>query len=181
MELKLKVDLIPEPCWYKNVRKMIERSIWNEIREAVLFEQGNECGICTSRQDPHCHELWEYDLDGCIQTLTGFAVVCKMCHFVIHYGLTRMLVAEGKLKNADPVIKHFMKVNGVKRRVFDEHVAEADQIFSERSKANVNRKWTMALGKYGEIDNQGRIVRIDLRISKILSCWAWEYPPAGRS
>jgi hypothetical protein len=147
--LKLKIDLVPETCWHKNLRKQMRQSQWDKLRKKVYGDQGNVCGICGAKGKLNCHEFWNYDEKRLIQKLMGFQAVCKMCHLVTHFGLTEILGAQGHL-DVEAVIKHFMKVNRVNRAVFESHKTEAFRAWRERSMA----KWRTDLSEWASLIEQ---------------------------
>src|SRR5262245_37533854 len=55
-ELKLRIDLIPETCWGKNLRLRMKRSEWDKLRKKVYADQGHACSVCGARGRLHCHE-----------------------------------------------------------------------------------------------------------------------------
>jgi hypothetical protein len=144
--LKLKIDLVPETCWYKNLRTQMRRSQWDKLRKTVYADQGNACCICGAAGKLNCHETWHYDEELFVQKLTGFHAVCSMCHHVTHFGLAQILAAQGHL-DLEAVIEHFMRVNGVSREVFESHKTEAFRVWGERSK----RQWQTNLGEWASL------------------------------
>jgi hypothetical protein len=164
--LKLRIELVPKQCWGRSIRRRLldakpsHRSDWNSLRSLILADQGSECNICGSKKNPHCHEVWAYDFDHCIQRLMRFQVVCAMCHLVTHIGCAEHVANESNLDIAD-VKKHFMKVNGLKdKKAFEEHKAEAMALWKEQSKQKSKQKWKMDLGQFGSTDERGKIVRL---------------------
>lgn len=141
--LKLTIDLVPQTCWYKNLRTQMPRSQWDRLRKAVYLEQDNQCRICQATGRLNCHERWEYDEKRLVQTLVGFQAVCTMCHHVTHFGKAQLLADEGRL-DLDAVIEHFMKVNGVTREAFESHKREAFRVWRERSQ----HQWQTDLGQW---------------------------------
>lgn len=141
--LKLKIDLVPQTCWYNNLRKQMRRSQWDKLRKKVYADQGNACQICGAEGKLNCHEIWRYDEERHIQELVGFHAVCGMCHHVIHFGMAQILASQGQL-DLEAVIEHFMKVNGVSREVFEAHKIEAFRTWQERSKY----QWQTDLGEW---------------------------------
>jgi hypothetical protein len=142
---KLQVELIPGPSWTTNVRKLLSRSGWEKIRQETLEKYDEACGICGSRKKPlHCHERWSYDEKKRIQNLEGFQCVCRMCHFVIHFGLSEVLADEGRL-NLQAIIKHCLNVNNWDRTQFEKHRKAATAQYLKRSQVT----WNIVVSKSG--------------------------------
>jgi hypothetical protein len=141
--LRLRIDLVPKTCWYKNLRRQMSKAQWDQLYKQVSAEQGHVCCICGAAGRLHCREVWAYDDKRHIQTLKGFQAVCPLCHHVTYFGLAQILAAKGYL-NLNAMVEHFLKVNKVGRVVFEAHKREAYQIWLERSK----HQWTRDLGEW---------------------------------
>ncbi len=146
-KLKLVIDLVPKTCWYSNLRKEMPRSKWDKLRKQVYDKAGNACEICGSKRKLNCHELWKYDDKKRIQKLKGFRALCNMCHFVAHFGFAEILASQGDL-DLEAVIKHFMKVNKVNRKVFDNYRDESFALWAHRS---LYKRWRTDLGKWSSL------------------------------
>jgi hypothetical protein len=152
-KLKLCIELIPDSCWYRNLRKQIKQSKWDRLRKQVYADQGNVCRICGGAGRLNCHENWSYDDDRHIQRLLGFHAVCGMCHHAEHFGVSQILAAQGHL-DLEAVIEHFMKVNGVGRKEFAAHKTDAFRVWRQRSK----HQWQVDLGEWAPL--VGEIAKI---------------------
>src|SRR5258708_22360853 len=53
--LKLTIELVPETCWYSNMRSALPRDEWDRLRRQVYADYGHRCGICGARGKLHCH------------------------------------------------------------------------------------------------------------------------------
>src|SRR5690242_6509626 len=42
----LTIELVPQPCWYSNMRKAVTRSTWDTLRRQVYAQYHHRCGIC---------------------------------------------------------------------------------------------------------------------------------------
>ena len=82
--MRLTAEMIPEPCWYKNLRKMLKRKEWDIIRKKIYERAGYKCEICNSQGKLHAHEVWEYDDEKKVQKLAGLIALCSRCHLVKH-------------------------------------------------------------------------------------------------
>lgn len=143
-DLRLTIELVPQPCWYSNMRTHVSRSVWDKLRRQVYAQYNYHCGVCQIENVTlHCHEIWQYDDILHIQKLHGFIALCEMCHHCKHMGLAGILAAEGKL-DLEKVIEHFMKVNRCTRAEYDEHSNEAWSTWRERN----THEWTTELGNY---------------------------------
>lgn len=137
---KLVVELVPKTCHYSNVRTTLTTSEWNKIRFASYEKANNVCEICKQtgleqgyNHKLECHEIWKYDDTKKIQKLVGLISLCPLCHQVKHIGR-----ANAMGKQAD-VFKQLETVNGWDHKQVVEHVAEAFELYKERSKF----KWTL--------------------------------------
>jgi len=144
--LRLTIDLVPESCWYKSLRREMPRRAWDKHREMMLADQGSVCCHCGGTDRLNCHEIWVYEDKASVQRLTGFQIVCGMCHHVTHFGMSQVLAAQGHL-DLEAVVDHFLKVNGVDRKVFQFHLNEAFETWRQRSM----RKWTTDLGEWASL------------------------------
>ena len=60
--MKLEFELVPDSCWYSNLRSQLPPEAWNKIRKKAYARAGGKCMICgapTARLE--AHEQWEYD------------------------------------------------------------------------------------------------------------------------
>jgi hypothetical protein len=134
--LPLTLDLVPSTSWFNNVRAVLTKKQWDTVRFKVFAKAYDTCEICGGIGPKHpveCHEIWEYDDSELIQKLVGMISLCPDCHMVKHMGLAQI---KG---NGEKAMKHFMKVNKVKRAEADKFVFDAFVQWAKRSK----RKWTL--------------------------------------
>jgi hypothetical protein len=145
--MKLEIELVPSTAWYSNMRKAVTRDTWDKIRKECYRKAGYSCELCSIRKVTlHCHEIWNYDDKKHIQTLEGFICLCQDCHWIKHIGLAGIKASEGVL-DMENLIKHFMKVNGVEREIFEKHKEEAFNIWEKRS----NHDWKTDLSKWSHL------------------------------
>ena len=152
--LRLTIELVPQPCWYSNLRTQMTRAMWDHLRELVNAKYNDRCGICqASRQISkvtlHCHEIWQYEDEKHIQKLTGFIALCEMCHHCKHIGLAGIRALEGRL-DFNQVVEHFMQVNQCSREEYRAHSKEAGRTWRERNE----HTWTTDLGTYAHLVTQ---------------------------
>jgi hypothetical protein len=61
---RLAVELVPEPCWWSNVRTIVDPPVWDQLRRQVYRHAHYRCEICGDRGPEHpveAHEVWSYD------------------------------------------------------------------------------------------------------------------------
>lgn len=64
MKHLLTIELVPETCWYSNVRSNVSPEEWERLKRIAFKRAGYWCEICGGRgpQWPvECHERWLYD------------------------------------------------------------------------------------------------------------------------
>ena len=108
-EPHLTLELVPRSCWHSNLNKQLPRRDWDRLRKPVFTAAKNRCEICGRRGDQwpvECHERWQYDDMGHVQTLVGFIALCPDCHLVKHLGRAR---AHGEGERAEA---HLSRING---------------------------------------------------------------------
>lgn len=134
MGLKLTIELIPASSWYTNLRSLLPREVWNNVRTFVYEKSGYRCSICKTETNRfHCHEVWVFDEERRTQTLKSLQALCPLCHNVKHIGISGIKAREGKL-DYEELITHFIQVNNVPRDIFFSHREVAIQTFLKRSK-----------------------------------------------
>jgi hypothetical protein len=142
---KLSIELVPSSAWFSNVRDIVSKAQWDIIRKQVYSAAYDVCEICGGVGAKHpveAHEIWSYNEASGIQKLEKILALCPSCHQVKHIGLAQL---QGKLEQA---IKHFMKINGVKRPEALSYIESQFKIWEERSKL----KWILDLE---ELSNYG--------------------------
>lgn len=103
---KLMPNLIPDGCWYSNLRSNLPKSVWAAIRKKAYENSDGYCAICGAKLDKYeAHEDWSYNENTNVQKLERVIAICPDCHSVIHIGRTQL---KG---NEDMAIEHFCKVN----------------------------------------------------------------------
>jgi hypothetical protein len=142
---RLTIELVPSPCWFTNMRKVLSQQQWDVIRRRVYAEHNHRCAVCGDEGQMNCHEVWDYDDAHHIQRLAGFTSLCTMCHHVKHIGLAGILAQEGKL-DYEAVVAHYMRVNSCTEAEFYRAHDAAFDVWRERSA----HAWTTDLGEYGQ-------------------------------
>ena len=125
---KLNFQLVPDGCWYANLRSALPREAWDKLRRAAYTRADGHCSVCGAGGRLEAHEVWSYDDDTHIQKLEDIIAVCPACHAVIHIGRTELL---GKGAEAEA---HFCKVNGATQSEYHAALGEANRIHAERSR-----------------------------------------------
>jgi hypothetical protein len=142
---RLTVELVPQTCWFSNVRDRVSREDWDRMRSQVYEHAGRRCevcGGCGSKHPVECHEVWEYDETTCVQRLVRMIALCPACHEAKHMGLAS-IKGRGEIAAA-----HLAEVNGWSTAVADRYVRSAFVVWEERSA----RTWSLdvsALAAYG--------------------------------
>lgn len=143
--MKLTIELVPATSWGNNLRSAMTSKQWRALSGMICDRAYNVCEICGEVGPKHpveCHEIWEYNERKQIQRLTGMIALCPNCHLVKHIGYARVA---GKY---DLALKHFRKVNGLKKIEAEEAVKAAFQKWRDRNK----QTWTLDLSllkRYG--------------------------------
>lgn len=137
--IRLKIEMVPQPLWNLNLRYLLKQKKWDEIRKKELKRVKNEkyqyvCEICKVPKDSlDCHEIWDYNDELRIQTLVGLSMLCKKCHLVKHIGFATNLAMEGKC-NFENIIRHFCMINKLNADEFYEHYESELETWEQRSK-----------------------------------------------
>ena len=136
--MKLNFELVPDSCWYSNLRSILSPAQWDLVRRDAYARAGGKCMICgaTTRR-LEAHERWEYNEETCVQKLADVIAVCHSCHEVIHIGRTQLLGGEER------ACAHFMKVNGCTYAKYRKALGEANEAHRRRNKIP---EWKLDLG-----------------------------------
>ena len=137
MKYKLGFEMVPDSCWYSNLRSILSAEQWNAVRRDAYSRAEGKCMICGAPSKRlEAHERWSYDEENCIQKLETVIAVCRDCHEVIHIGRTSLLGSE---KSAS---EHFMKVNGASYPEYRKALCEANEAHRRRNKVS---EWKLDL------------------------------------
>ncbi len=132
--MKLNFELVPDSCWYSNLRSQLPKEVWDRIRKKAYARAGGKCMLCgapTARLE--AHEQWEDDDAGGVQKLVNVIAVCRACHEVIHIGRAQLT---GREKEA---CEHYLKVNGCTYAEYRNALGQANETHRERSR----REWRL--------------------------------------
>ena len=126
--MKLNFELVPDSCWYSNLRSILSPAQWDFIRKDAYARAGGRCMICGApARRLEAHERWEYDEQNCVQRLADVVAVCHSCHEVIHIGRTQLLGGEER------ACAHFLKVNGCSYAEYRKALGEANEAHRRRN------------------------------------------------
>lgn len=135
---KLTIELVPQTCWFSNVRDHVSSATWDKLRRHTYRQAGYRCEICGGKGEKHpveCHEIWHYDDAAKQQTLVGLIALCPSCHQVKHIGLATI---KGKRQEAT---QHLANVNHWSQEETEQYIDLAFQVWQERSLS----EWTFDL------------------------------------
>jgi len=137
------VDLVPESCWFTNVRSCVDKTDWDRLRRMIYDRADNQCEACGARRDPaaqvwlEAHERWSYDDTTRTQRLRRLVTLCSPCHLATHFGFAQI---SGKDAQA---LSQLMTINNWTRQAANDHVAAAARRWAVRSKHDWHLDLTM--------------------------------------
>ena len=126
--LKLQIELVPQSCFFSNIRSVLKDSQWDTIRRSVYVKANYHCEICGEQGTKHpveCHEVWIYEEETTTQRLGFFQALCPLCHEVKHIGLA---LVRG---NSERASNRFKEVN------------QLDKITSDKILSAVWKQWRL--------------------------------------
>lgn len=127
--MKLEIELVPDSCWYSNLRSILSAAQWDAVRREAYARANGACMICGAKvRRLEAHERWEYDEENAVQRLKDVVAVCHACHEVIHIGRTSLLGGEER------ACAHFMKVNGCGYADYKKALKEANEAHRRRNR-----------------------------------------------
>lgn len=128
----LYVDLIPDSCFFVNVRSCVTRRDWQRLRRFVGDRVSWSCEICGARPSGSdgdyldIHERWQY-LDCGVQRLRRLIALCRGCHGATHFGFAEL---SGR---RDEAMAQLQRVNGWDDAMALAHVDAAFGLWAERN------------------------------------------------
>lgn len=131
---ELYVDLIPNTCWFNNVRSCIDPKDWDRLRKFVYSRADHKCEVCgkTPIQSLEAHERWSYNITTFTQKLERLIALCHECHQTTHMGLARV-------KNRDKQAReHLQEITGMNYHDASNHIDHAFDIWRVRNKITWN-------------------------------------------
>ena len=125
---ELFIDLIPDSCWFTNVRYYVDPRDWDRLRKFIYERNENICECCGKyTKNLEAHERWDYDYDRKIQKLVRLLSLCNMCHTATHIGRAKQ---EHK---GDIALEHLKKVRNFTHEEAIEHEKLAFQVWKKRN------------------------------------------------
>jgi hypothetical protein len=127
----LTIELVPQTCWFSNVRSEVSTADWDRLRKTTAHAAGHRCQICGGRGPKwpvECHEIWEYEDQRHVQTLHGLLALCPACHEVKHMGLANVR-GRGQI-----AARHLAKVNGWTAQEAERYIADQFAVWESRSR-----------------------------------------------
>jgi len=141
--MKLGFELVPDGCWYSNLRSLLPPAGWDAIRKSAYARANGHCMICGEKSSRlEAHEQWSYDIATKTQKLENVIAVCPLCHAVIHIGRTQLKGDEQKAE------EHFRKVNNASYAEYRKALGEANQRHQELNRVD---EWALDLSKLKEL------------------------------
>ena len=128
-EYKLTFELVPEECWYSNLRRILKPAQWDIVRKDAYARARGKCMICgryTRRLE--AHEKWSYDEERAVQKLETVVALCHNCHEVKHISRTQ-LVGRGA-----EAMEWFMKVNACSQMEYHAALGKANEEYLRRNR-----------------------------------------------
>ena len=130
---KLTFELVPEECWYANLRSVLRPEDWDMVRRDAYKRAGYRCSVCGAGGRMEAHEKWSYDEKLALQKLDDVLALCHNCHLVKHISRTHLFREEGV------AMEHFLKVNNCSQMDYHEALAEVNEEYLRRNKIE---NWT---------------------------------------
>lgn len=127
--MKLNFELVPDSCWYSNLRSILSPAQWEAVRKDAYARANGKCEICGAETERlEAHERWAYDEENAVQKLETVTAICKNCHEAIHIGRTELM---GRGRQAE---EHYMKVNGCSYAEMRKALGEANADHRRRNR-----------------------------------------------
>lgn len=140
--MKLDFELVPDSCWYSNLRSILTPAQWDAVRRKAYARADGKCTVCGApSRRLEAHERWTYDEKNGVQKLKEVSAVCRDCHEVIHIGRTQLMGGEGRAS------AHFMKVNGCSYAEYRKALGRANE---EHRRRNSVPEWKLDLSELGK-------------------------------
>ena len=136
MAYKLDFELVPEECWYSNLRSVLPPAGWDIVRKDAYARAKGRCSICGKSGRLEAHEKRSYAEKRAVQKLETVIALCRACHEVKHISRTQ-LTGRG-----DEAMEHFMKINGCSQMDYHAALGKANEEYLRRNKIE---NWTTDL------------------------------------
>ena len=142
--MKLEIELVPDGCWYSNLRSILPPKLWDVVRRDAYARAKGRCMVCGAAGRLEAHERWSYDEERHIQKLETVVALCHACHSVVHIARTQLT------GGGDEAMEHFMRVNGCTQSEFQATLAEANRLQQRRNRIDdwqTDVGWLARFGK----------------------------------
>lgn len=132
-------ELIPEPLWNISAAVLAGRTstAWRQIRSSALADAGDACSACgevsAGGKYMVCDELWDYDEQHGVATLTGVRILCPACNLARHFARAAQL---GK---GAGTLAALARANGISEAEARAIQDDAVMVWKRRSR----RSWTV--------------------------------------
>lgn len=129
----LYIDLVPSSTWFENMRSILKKQEWDDIRKYIYKRADYKCEICGNKGEKHpveAHERWFFDEKQGIQRLVGIQSLCPNCHEATHFGLANVRGRSSEAK------EHILKVNNWGDNDFLSHYNKAFDEWERKSQKN---------------------------------------------
>ena len=135
--MKLEFEMVPDSCWYSNLRSILSKKQWDYIKADAKKRANGKCMICGKKTDRlEAHEKWSYNEKTQTQKLEDIVAVCSDCHSVIHIGRTQL---KGNEERAE---EHYMKVNNCSYAEYRKNLGKANEL---HRRLNLVPEWKLDL------------------------------------
>ena len=139
---KLDFELVPDGCWFSNLRTALPKKVWDVVRKDAYARANGKCMICSRKATRlEAHERWSYNEEKGVQKLEDIIAVCHSCHEVIHIGRT------GLVGDIDKAIAHFCKVNKCN---YSDYIKALGKANEDHRRRNLVSEWCLDLAKLEE-------------------------------
>ena len=126
---KLTFELVPEECWYSNLRSILKPKDWDIVRRDAYARANGRCSICNQRTNRlEAHEKWSYDEENALQKLEDVVALCHRCHEVKHISRTQLI---GRGMEA---MEQFMRVNKCSQMDYHAALGQANEEYLRRNR-----------------------------------------------
>jgi|GEM_PF-970435 len=164
--LKLKIELIPKSAWGNNLRGLLAKKDWDQIRVACYIRSKNTCVICGwTEENLDTHEVWDFDMESQTQRLRDVVSLCSACHGVKH------MKNSERIGYGDNCKKHFMRVNECDEKTYTEHYVAGQILYDERGKVE---KWKLDVSELRSLGGKGLEI-VTIKNPYEDKCWLGEY------
>jgi 5-methylcytosine-specific restriction endonuclease McrA len=143
-EPRLTIELVPQTCWFSNVRSEVSSADWTRLKHETFQSAHYQCEICGGRGPQHpveCHEVWQYDDENHCQTLIRLMALCPACHECKHIGFAHT-------RGRGPIAaKHLANVNGWTIEQTVAYIDECFAVWQQRSQW----EWDLDIGYLAQL------------------------------